>query len=91
MKAFAKRINCSLPWSRYKFEGMEDCQTENDFERYLHTIVKLKPIIKTVPKKCTFKTWTPFPYTESSTDSEKTTVVVELTMLDSKVGIEHGS
>ena len=85
MKAIARYINCSLPWSIYKFNGMKECQTESDFERYLHEIVKLKPVIKALPKKCTFKTWTPLPYSESSIDSEKTTVVVELTMIDSKV------
>ena len=85
MKAIARYINCSLPWSIYKFNGMKECQTESDFERYLHEIVKLKPLIEMMPKKCTFKTWTPMPYSESSTDGDKTTVVVELTLIDSKV------
>ena len=88
MKSIARYINCSLPWSKNKFnqfKGMKECQTEKEFERYLHEIVKLKPIIENMPKKCTFKTWTPLPYSESSTDGDKTTVVVELTMIDSKV------
>ena len=92
MRAIARRINCSLPWSEYKFNGMRECQTENDFESYLHTIPTLKPVIEAIPKKCTFKTWTPLPYSESSTDGDKTTVVVELTIIDSKVlNNEHGS
>ena len=85
MKSLARYINCSLPWSIYKFNGVRECQTENDFERYLHEIVKLKPVIENLPKKCIFKTWTPLPYSESSTDGDKTTVVVELTMIASKV------
>ena len=51
----------------------------------MHEIVKLKPVIENLPKKCIFKTWTPLPYSESSTDGDKTTVVVELAMIDSKV------
>ena len=91
MQAIGRKINCSLPWSKYKSRGRKDCQTENDFERYLHTIVELKPLIEWVPKKCTFNTWTPLPYSESARDGDKTTVVVELTMIDSKVYIEHES
>ena len=85
MLATARRINCSLPWSKHKFNGIKNCRTENDFERYLHTIPTLKHVIEAIPKKCTFKTWTPMPYSESSTDGDKTTVVVELAMIDSKV------
>ena len=85
MKGITEKINCSLPWSQFKVEGMKDCKTENDFERYLDTIVKLQRKIKEVPKKCTFKTWTPLPYSESSIDGKNTLIVIELTIIDSKV------
>ena len=69
---------------------MKDCRTENDYERYLDTIVKLQPQIKKIPTKCKYKTWIPLPYSESSVDGLKTTVVVELSLIDSKVWImEH--
>ena len=32
MKGITEKINCSLPWSQFKVEGMKDCKTENDFE-----------------------------------------------------------
>ena len=85
MKGITEKINCSLPWSQFKVEGMKDCKTENDFERYLDTIVKLQRKIKEVPKKCTFKTWTPLPYSESSIDGQNTVIVIELIIIDSKV------
>lgn len=90
----AEKINCSLPWSQFKREGMKDCRTENDYERYLDTIVKLQSKIKKIPTKCKYKTWIPYPYSESSVDGLKTTVVVELSLIDSKVWIMehvHGS
>ena len=85
MKQITEQINCSLPWSQFKLEGMEDCKSENDFEFYLSTIVKLQSKIKKVPKKCTFKTWTPLPYSKSSTDGKDTLIVIELSIIDSKV------
>ena len=85
VKGITEKINCSLPWSQFKVEGMKDCKTENDFERYLDTIVKLQRKIKEVPKKCTFKTWTPLPYSESSIDGQNTVIVIELIIIDSKV------
>ena len=85
MKLLTEKINCSLPWSTYKVEGMNDCKTEIEFERYLATILKLQRKIEKIPKKCTYKTWTPFPYSESSTDSKDPWVVIELVMINSKV------
>ena len=86
MKLITKQINCSIPWSNFKLEGMKDCKSENDFELYLDTIVKLQSKIKKVPKKCMFKTWTPLPYSEGSTDGNKETkTVIELLIVDSKV------
>ncbi len=85
MKLITERINCSLPWSEFKLERMTDCKTENDFEHYLDTIMKLQPQIKKIPKKCTFKTWTPLPYSESSTDGKKTLIVIEFNIIGSEV------
>ena len=86
MKLITKQINCSIPWSNFKLEGMKDCKSENDFELYLDTIVNLQSKLKKVPKKCKFKTWTPLPYSEGSTDgNKKTKIVIELFIVDSKV------
>ena len=66
---------------------MKDCKSENDFEHYLDTFVKLQSKIKNVPKKCRYKTWTPLPYSESSIDGKNTLIVIELIIIDSKVRI----
>ena len=85
MKLLTEEINCSLPWSKVRVEGMKDCKTENEFERYLTTLIKLQRKIEKIPKKCTFKTWTPLPYSESSRDVNDTMVIIDLVMINSKV------
>ena len=87
MEVITKRMNCSLPWSQFKLEGMKDCKSENDFEHYLDTIVKFQSKIKKVTKKCRYKTWTPLPYSESSINGKNMLIVIELTIIDSKVRI----
>ena len=85
MKLITEEINCSLPWSKVKVEGLKDCNTEIEFERYLTTLVKLQRKIEKIPKKCTFKTWTPLPYSDSSRDVNDTLVIIDLVMINSKV------
>ena len=85
MKRLTEEINCSLPWSKVKVEGLKDCNTEIEFERYLTTLVKLQRKIEKIPKKCTFKVWTPLPYSESSKDDTDTMVIIDLLMINSKV------
>ena len=87
MELISNQINCTLPWSKFKPAGMQECITENDFDRYLKMIFKRQDDIKQVLPKCKFKTWTPMTYSESSVDGLKTTVVVELSLIDSKVWI----
>ena len=85
MKLLTEEINCTLPWSKLKFEGLKDCKTEIEFERYLTTIVRRQRKIEKIPKKCTFKVWTPLPYSESSKDVTDTMVIIDLLMINSKV------
>ena len=85
MKLISKQINCTLPWSKIKFEGMKECKSENDFDNYLKMISQRQRDIKQVPPKCKFKTWTPIPYNKGSTIGEPTSVDFWLTVLASKV------
>ena len=85
MQLLTKEINCSLPWSKVKVKGLKDCNTEIEFERYLTTLVKLQRKIARIPKKCTFKIWTPLPYSENSRDGNDTLVIIDLVVIKSKV------
>ena len=85
MNLISRQINCSLPWSEIKFEGMKECKSENDFDNYLKMIFKRQQVIKQVPPKCKFKAWTPMPYREESTAGEPSSVYIRLTILPSKV------
>ena len=85
MELITKEINCSLPWSNHKFEGIKECKTEDDFRGYLKTICNQQRQIKQVPKKCRHKKWEPSQY-EKSTESGESKVTVDLLLVDSKVG-----
>ena len=85
MKLISKQINCTLPWSKIKFEGMKECKSENDFDNYLKMISERQHDIKQIRPKCKFKTWTPMPYREESTAGEPSSVDIRLTILPSKV------
>ena len=85
MKLITKKINCSLPWSKLETEGFNECKSEDDFERYLLAIVDSQSEIRQVPKKCKYKTWTPLKNSDRSSESEKSEVIFELALIDSKV------
>ena len=86
MKLISSKINCTLPWTEYSFEGQDDvCKTEDDFERYIKTIVKSQSDFYQVPPKCRVKTWTPIRYLERSTESEESSITIYLSMMASKV------
>ena len=85
MKLISKQINCTLPWSEIKFEGMKECKSENDFDNYLKMISERQHDIKQIRPKCKFKTWTPMPYREESIDGEPTSADFWLNIYASKV------
>ena len=85
MKLISKQINCTLPWSEIKFEGMKECKSENDFDNYLKMISERQHDIKQIRPKCKFKTWTPMPYREESTAGEPSSVKFWLNIYASKV------
>ena len=85
MKLISKQINCTLPWSKIKFEGMKECKSENDFDNYLKMISERQHDIKQIRPKCKFKTWTPMPYREESIDGEPSSVDFWLNIYASKV------
>ena len=91
MKLISNQIKCTLPWSEIKIEGMKQCKSENDFDNYLKMIFEQQQDMKQVPPKCKFKIWTPMPYSEVSTADEKSSIVIMLTVLASKVTFSEKS
>ena len=85
MKLISRQINCTLPWNEVKIEGMKECKSKNEFANYLKMIFKQQEDIRQVPPKCRFKTWTPMPYSEVSTADEKSSIVIMLSVISSKV------
>ena len=85
MKLISRQIKCTLPWNEIEIEGMKECKSKNDFDNYLKMIFKQQEDIRHVPPKCRFKTWTPMPYSEGSTADEKSSIVIMLSIISSKV------
>ena len=67
-KMILEHINCSLPWSSYKVQELQECKTETDFNNYLIALQDLQKKLKRVDKKCSYKTWKLFPISEQTLD-----------------------
>ena len=74
-KKISEHINCSLPWSSYKVQDLEDCKTESDFHDYLVALDHLQKEFKRIGKKCSYKTWKLFPISEEPNDGNGTTSI----------------
>ena len=53
----SKSLGCNLPWNNLKLDGINDCETEEDFELYLKEIMKQQEVFKGIAKKCQYKVW----------------------------------
>ena len=66
-KSLISKVGCNLPWSRLQFHELGTCSKESEFQSYFKYLVGLKSdIIKKMPKKCNFNSWTSVPFEESS-------------------------
>ena len=74
-KLISQKINCLLPWSSFKIQGLEECKTETDFDNYLTALDDLQDAFKEIGKKCYFKSWKLFPIIEQPMDGNGTTSI----------------
>ena len=74
-KLISQKINCSLPWSSFKIQGLKECNTETDFDNYLIALDDLQDAFKEIGKKCYYKSWKLFPIIEQSMDGNGTTSI----------------
>ena len=63
IELISKNISCSLPWSSFKVQGLDECKSEADFENYLKALYELQSHFKNIEKKCSFKSWKVLPIT----------------------------
>ena len=57
IELISKNISCSLPWSPFKAQGLDECKSEADFENYLKALYDLQSDFKKIEKRCSFKSW----------------------------------
>ena len=74
-KLISEHINCSLPWSSFKIEGLNECKVESDFDHYLKALEDLQDAFKEIVMKCKYKSWQLFPIIEIPIDGNGTTSI----------------
>ena len=52
-KLISQKINCSLPWSSFKIQGLKECNTETDFDNYLIALDDLQDAFKKLARSAT--------------------------------------
>ena len=65
IELISKNISCSLPWSSFKAQGLDECKSEADFDMYLKALYDLQSDFKKIEKKCSFKSWKALPISET--------------------------
>ena len=89
MKLVSEAANCSVPWSQIKNDNLKECSSPSDFLKYLEALESLQNEIKNTPKKCTFSSWTSYPFHESTYEMGSTTQILLFLLLNGgKVIIE---
>ena len=56
-----RKLNCNIPWSLAKVEGLEDC---TNFEEYFKINIESQNEIIKLPRKCEHGVWTAQHYDE---------------------------